>query len=166
MTLCPYCNMFQATTNCQVPHCGGFVCPCSGRCNREEKFSPDAHAELNQQEVLNVPSQLTASCQPGGAHGDAAAISAEDEAALTDLRWHWDEAYEIDCSDGAWEARFRADTATLSAASDGELRKLIRQDYLDRTLPERSGQDGARTGALGAGNGERVLRHLRDEGII
>ena len=165
MTLCPYCNQFQPTTNCQVPHCAGFVCPCSGRCNREEKFSPDEHAALSQQAELDVPGQPTAVCELGSSHGDAAAISAADEAALTDLRWHWDEAYEIDCSGGAWVARFKADTATISASSDGELRKLIRRDYFDRTSPGRSGQ-GAVTRGLVVGNGERALRQLRVEGII
>lgn len=48
MTLCPYCNQFQPTTPCTVPRCGGYVCPCSGRCNRQERFSPAAHAELAQ----------------------------------------------------------------------------------------------------------------------
>ncbi len=44
MTLCPYCGEFQPTTGCPVPGCGGFVCPCSGRCNRAESFDPAAHA--------------------------------------------------------------------------------------------------------------------------
>ncbi len=48
MTLCPYCDQFQPTTGCPVPQCGGFVCPCSGRCNRQERFSPAAHAEIMQ----------------------------------------------------------------------------------------------------------------------
>lgn len=49
MTLCPYCDQFQATTICLVPRCGGYVCPCSDRCNREEKFNPAAHQEAKQQ---------------------------------------------------------------------------------------------------------------------
>jgi hypothetical protein len=49
MTLCPYCDEFQSTTPCSVPLCGGFVCPCSGRCNREERYNPLAHQELLQQ---------------------------------------------------------------------------------------------------------------------
>ena len=165
MTLCPYSNKFQPTTRCQVPHCGGFVCPCSGRCNREEKFSPDAHAELNQKSMQDEFCELAADREPG-AYADVPPISAGDDAALIDLRWHWDEAYEIDCSGGAWVARFKADTVSLSGGSADALRKLIRQDYLDRTSPEQSGRAGARTGALVVGNGERALRLLRGEGII
>src|SRR6266699_3218071 len=48
MTLCPYCDRFQPTTACRVPRCGGFVCPCSGRCNREEKFSTAEHIARHQ----------------------------------------------------------------------------------------------------------------------
>ena len=44
VTLCPYCDQFQPTTRCPVPGCGGFVCPCSGRCNRAEHWDPAAHA--------------------------------------------------------------------------------------------------------------------------
>jgi len=38
MTLCPHCGKFQRTTRCPVPRCGGFICPCSGRCNRADHY--------------------------------------------------------------------------------------------------------------------------------
>ncbi len=171
MTLCPYCNKFQPTTRCQVPHCGGFVCPCCSRCNRAEKFSPAAHAALGQQAAPHANGRLSPdgakADEPGSVPEDTSAAGADEQEALADLRWHWEEAYEINRAGQTWTARFKADTATLSADSADELRKLIRQDYFDRKTLERSGQATAgTTGDPVVGAGERALRLLRDEGVI
>ena len=69
-------------------------------------------------------------------------LGEEDEARLADLRWHWDEAYVIDCTDGVWTAQPVAEPSlVLSAGSEYELRRAIRADYLVR--PTRLLQDGA-----------------------
>jgi hypothetical protein len=69
-------------------------------------------------------------------------LSEDDEARLADLRWHWAEAYTIDCTDGVWSARPVVEpTAGLSAGSEQELRRAIRSDYSDRRA--RRLQDGA-----------------------
>jgi hypothetical protein len=65
---------------------------------------------------------------------EAAMLSQDDEASLADLRWHWDEAYLIDCADGIWVARpLVAPGSTVSATSAYELRLAIRSDYFVRT---------------------------------
>ena len=52
---------------------------------------------------------------------------------LADLRWHWDEDYDI-----AWDGRFRArrldDGATLAADTAEELDQRIRRDYVERPV--------------------------------
>jgi hypothetical protein len=73
-------------------------------------------------------------------------LSPEDKARLADLRWHWDEAYTIDCIDEVWTARPVADpAAALSAGSEHELRLAIRSDYSNRG--GRLLQDGALHGS-------------------
>ena len=52
---------------------------------------------------------------------------------IADLRWHWDEAYDI-----TWDGRFRArrldDGATLDAGTAEELDRCIRRDYVERPV--------------------------------
>jgi hypothetical protein len=52
---------------------------------------------------------------------------------VADLRWHWDEAYDI-----SWDGRFRAsrrdDGAPLDAGTAGELDQRIRRDYIERPV--------------------------------
>jgi hypothetical protein len=52
---------------------------------------------------------------------------------IADLRWHWDEAYDI-----TWDGRFRArrldDGATLDADTAEELDQRIRRDYVERPV--------------------------------
>ena len=101
-------------------------------------------------------------CQP-----DGQVPSEQEAAALADVRWHWDQAYEINCVAGTWTARYVDDTALLSAASEPALRALIRQDYFERRAEEigalRAAID-AENAAMGAG--ERALRKLAEDGVI
>jgi hypothetical protein len=52
---------------------------------------------------------------------------------LENLRWHWDEAYEI-----TWDGRFRArrldDGGAVDADTALELRQQIRDDYIARPV--------------------------------
>jgi hypothetical protein len=52
---------------------------------------------------------------------------------IADLRWHWDEAYDI-----TWDGRFRArrldDGAILEADTAAELDQRIRRDYVERPV--------------------------------
>ena len=168
MTLCPYCSQFQATTICLIPRCGGYVCPICRQCNREEKFNPAAHDEASQ---LARPGEISPADadtrEPGDHPGEEdAALSAADAAALADLRWHWGEAYEINCTAGTWTAQYLTDTAVLSASSEPELRKLIRQDHAGRRSVELADLRAEIQGRAVVGAGERALRRLRDDGVI
>ena len=53
---------------------------------------------------------------------------------LADLRWHWDEAYDI-----TWDGKFRAkrldDGGELEADTAAELRELIIHNYSERRVP-------------------------------
>jgi hypothetical protein len=53
---------------------------------------------------------------------------------LADLRWHWDEAYEI-----TWDGKFRAtrldDGGKLESDTAGELREQMIRDYSERRVP-------------------------------
>ena len=62
------------------------------------------------------------------------ALTREQQSALTDLQWHWEDAYLIgyDHQRGSWWARFIGTTEELSASSAEELRHEIRDDYADR----------------------------------
>ena len=52
---------------------------------------------------------------------------------LNDLRWHWDDAYQIDCREGVWLAVPKGDPFTiLSRDSAAELRTALREDYAKR----------------------------------
>jgi hypothetical protein len=56
---------------------------------------------------------------------------------IADLRWHWDEAYDI-----TWDGRFLArrldDGGYLEADTAEELGKRIRLDYTERPVPRPS----------------------------
>ena len=53
---------------------------------------------------------------------------------LADLRWHWDEAYDI-----TWDGKFRAkrldDGGELEADTAADLRELIIRNYSERRVP-------------------------------
>lgn len=166
MTLCPYCDQFQATTICLVPRCDGYVCPICRRCNREEKFNPAAHQEATQPaRPGEMPPANADTYEQGDRAGDSgSALNAADAAALEDLRWHWCEAYEINCAAGTWTARCLTDTAILSAGSEPELRRLIRQDRTDRRSGEIAELRAEIQGRAVVGAGELALRRLRDDG--
>jgi len=57
-----------------------------------------------------------------------------DGAALDDLRYHWGEAYLIDCLSGRWVVQRRDSHATMSAKSTDGLLGLIRDDYAARPV--------------------------------
>jgi hypothetical protein len=53
--------------------------------------------------------------------------------ALKDLRWHWEDAYRIDCANGAWTAVPLADlSVTISCGTSTELREALRRDHATR----------------------------------
>ena len=56
---------------------------------------------------------------------------------IADLRWHWDEAYDI-----TWDWRFRArrldDGGLLEADTAEELGERNRRDYTERPVPRPS----------------------------
>lgn len=52
---------------------------------------------------------------------------------LWELRWHWQDAYEIDCD--PWRAARRDDGRQLQADSSEELLTAIRADYNARPVP-------------------------------
>ena len=168
MTLCPYCDPFRATTICLIPRCDGHVCPICHRCNRDEEFNPAAHEEASQLAGSGAIATAEADTrEPGDRPAEREpALSAADADALADLRWHWGEAYEINCTAGTWTAQYLTDTAFLSASSEPELRKLIRQDYADRRSVELADLRAERHGRAVVGVGERALRRLRDDGVI
>ena len=167
MTLCPYCDQFQATTICLIPRCAGYVCPICGRCNREEKFNPAAHGEAAQRAKPSATSPAEPWANRHDDHpGDGHAVTAAEAAALADIRWHWGEAYDINCAAGTWTARYLTDRAVLSASSEPELRKLIRQDHSDRRSVELADLRAEIQGRAAVGAGERALRRLSDEGVI
>lgn len=60
---------------------------------------------------------------------------------LTDLRWHWGEAYDITWSSGLFRATRRDDGSAVSAASFVEMHQLIRDDYSARPVPRDAGAD-------------------------
>lgn len=55
------------------------------------------------------------------------------QAMLNDLRWHWDDAYLIDCRDGVWVAAPKNDPfGIISRDSSLELRMALSDDYAKR----------------------------------
>lgn len=67
-------------------------------------------------------------------------LGEEDEARLADLRFHWDEAYAIECVGGVWQARpLVAPSTLLAAGSEPELRRAIRADYAIRSADRMAG---------------------------
>ena len=58
---------------------------------------------------------------------------------LVNLRWHWDEAYEI-----TWDGRFRArrldGSGSVDAATAFELNELLRDDYAEHHVVPRHDQ--------------------------
>jgi hypothetical protein len=66
-------------------------------------------------------------------------LDSDAQTALNDLRWHWEDAYSIDCREGVWLAVSLSDPfVTISRGTSAELREALRQDY-----PERAGRRGA-----------------------
>lgn len=60
-------------------------------------------------------------------------MTADEEAALADLGYHWGSAYAIRVCDGIWTAHpYERPADVLTADSAGQLRILIRQDYRGR----------------------------------
>jgi hypothetical protein len=60
-------------------------------------------------------------------------LDSDAQSMLTDLQWHWEDAYKITCRDGAWMAVPLADPfVTISRDSSGELREALRRDYAER----------------------------------
>ena len=58
--------------------------------------------------------------------------------ALTDLEFHWGEAYAIS-HDGGWRARRRDGLGEITAADPDELDGKIRADYSQRPVPRDAG---------------------------
>jgi len=58
---------------------------------------------------------------------------------LEDMRWHWDEAYQIGWQDGRFRAGRLDGHGSLEAGTAQELRDLIRADYAKRPVPRRYG---------------------------
>ncbi len=53
---------------------------------------------------------------------------------LNDLRWHWEDHYQIDFRDGKWLAAPMHDPfAIIERETSGELREAIRRDYAERS---------------------------------
>ena len=60
-------------------------------------------------------------------------LDSESQTTLNDLRWHWSDAYDVDCRDGVWVAAPKTDPfAIISRDSAVELRMAIRDDYTKR----------------------------------
>ena len=60
-------------------------------------------------------------------------LDADAQTTLNDLRWHWEDAYRIDCRDGVWMAVPLTDPfVTITADSSTELLTKLRYDYAGR----------------------------------
>ena len=64
----------------------------------------------------------------------SAAMNAELQSELNDLKFHWDEMYEISYDEKAmeWSARFKGADYELIGRTGDELRHAIRLDYQER----------------------------------
>jgi hypothetical protein len=65
-------------------------------------------------------------------------MDAEMQSELNDLKFHWDERYDIayDEETREWSARFKGTDYDLVARTGDELRHVIRLDYQDRRREE------------------------------
>jgi hypothetical protein len=65
-------------------------------------------------------------------------MDAEKQSELNDLKFHWDEVYEIayDEKTRTWSARFDGEDYWLVGRTGDELRQAIRLDYQDRRREE------------------------------
>jgi hypothetical protein len=60
-------------------------------------------------------------------------LDSDAQTMLNDLRWHWEDAYSIDCREGVWLAVSLSDPfVTISCENGAELREALRQDYAER----------------------------------
>ena len=60
-------------------------------------------------------------------------LDRDGQTVLNDLRWHWDDAYDVDYREGKWLAAPKADPfAIISRDTSGELREALRADYAAR----------------------------------
>jgi hypothetical protein len=60
-------------------------------------------------------------------------LDSESQTTLNDLRWHWSDAYDVDCRAGVWVAAPKADPfAIISRDNAADLRRAIRDDYAQR----------------------------------
>ncbi len=60
-------------------------------------------------------------------------LDTDAQTTLNDLRFHWEDAYKIDCRDGIWTAVPLSDpTFAITSRSSAELREAIRIDYAER----------------------------------
>jgi hypothetical protein len=69
------------------------------------------------------------------------AMNAELQSELNDLRFHWDEMYEIgyDETTRLWSARFKGADYEMIGRTGDELRHAIRLDYQERRREEQMG---------------------------
>jgi hypothetical protein len=77
--------------------------------------------------------ELSNNQEPEGPDRDGehdAGLSRSEAFALADLKFHWDEAYKIDWSDGVYRAsRIGQPSVVLTSESCHDLRQQIRDDY-------------------------------------
>ena len=61
-------------------------------------------------------------------------LTREEQNSLADLRFHWDDAYQIDCPDSAvWVARpLLAPAEVITAETAYSLREMLSEDYARR----------------------------------
>jgi hypothetical protein len=71
-------------------------------------------------------------------------LDSDAQSALTDLRWHWEDAYKINVVEGAWQAVPLADpSVTISRDSSMDLREALRHDYATRASRRWAGNSSA-----------------------
>ncbi len=56
-------------------------------------------------------------------------LTPEQQTSLNDLRWHWDEAYKIECDGRFWSAVSLANGDILRASTETLLRRQIWEHY-------------------------------------
>lgn len=66
-------------------------------------------------------------------------LDGETQTALNALRWHWEQAYAINCDGHGWTAIPVAEpAAVLTAGSATELRTAMQHDYAARAMRSRA----------------------------